>query len=83
MKRPDPFSLDLNPQFLYALHVMEEIDKNVFITGRAGTGKSTLLQHFRNTTKKKMQSAYFSIFTPLESSLPIRLNIIIICEAPR
>lgn len=47
-------TLDLNPQFLHALHIMEETDKNVFITGRAGTGKSTLLQHFRNTTKKNI-----------------------------
>ncbi len=53
MKSAD-ISLDLNPQFLHALHVMEETDKNVFITGRAGTGKSTLLQHFRNTTKKNI-----------------------------
>ena len=31
---------------------MEDTDRNVFVTGRAGTGKSTLLQHFRNNTKK-------------------------------
>ncbi|BCB97152.1 hypothetical protein JZK55_20740 [Dissulfurispira thermophila] len=53
MKSAD-ISLDFNPQFLCALNVIEETDKNVFITGRAGTGKSTLLQHFRNTTKKKI-----------------------------
>ncbi|MCL4457323.1 MAG: AAA family ATPase [Nitrospirae bacterium] len=53
MKSAD-ISLDLNPQFLNALNVMEETDKNAFITGRAGTGKSTLLQHFRNTTKKNI-----------------------------
>lgn len=47
-------SLDLNPQFLSALNVMKETNKNVFITGRAGTGKSTLLQYFRNTTKKNI-----------------------------
>lgn len=54
MKHPEYPSLDLNPQFLHALHIMEETDKNVFITGRAGTGKSTLLQYFRNTTKKNI-----------------------------
>lgn len=54
MKNSNPASLDLNEGFLHALHIMEETDKNVFITGRAGTGKSTLLQHFRNTTKKKI-----------------------------
>lgn len=49
-----PSNIDLSEQFLHALHIMEETDKNVFITGRAGTGKSTLLQHFRDTTKKKI-----------------------------
>jgi len=44
--------LDLNEHFLNALHIMEDTDRNVFVTGRAGTGKSTLLQHFRNNTKK-------------------------------
>ncbi|HAK89775.1 MAG TPA: AAA family ATPase [Nitrospiraceae bacterium] len=54
MKNLTASSIDLNPQFLHALQIMEETDKNVFITGRAGTGKSTLLQHFRNTTKKNI-----------------------------
>jgi ATP-dependent DNA helicase PIF1 len=45
-------SIDLNEQFRYALDVMEHTDRNIFITGRAGTGKSTLLDYFRNTTKK-------------------------------
>lgn len=54
MKRSDPSSIELNAKFLQALNIMEETNKNVFITGRAGTGKSTLLQHFRNTTKKNI-----------------------------
>lgn len=33
---------------------MENTNKNVFIIGRADKGKSTLLQHFRNTTKKNI-----------------------------
>jgi ATP-dependent exoDNAse (exonuclease V) alpha subunit len=33
---------------------MEHSSKNLFITGRAGTGKSTLLEYFRNTTNKKV-----------------------------
>lgn len=45
--------IDLNEQFLNALELMEKSNKNVFITGRAGTGKSTLLRYFRNKTKKK------------------------------
>jgi ATP-dependent exoDNAse (exonuclease V) alpha subunit len=31
---------------------MEDTDRNAFITGRAGTGKSTLLRYFRDRTKK-------------------------------
>lgn len=46
--------IDLNEQFKHALHIMEHTDKNIFITGRAGTGKSTLLDYFRSTTKKKV-----------------------------
>jgi ATP-dependent DNA helicase PIF1 len=45
--------IELNDRFRQALKEMENTRKNVFITGRAGTGKSTLLSHFRNTTKKQ------------------------------
>lgn len=44
--------LELNSDFQYALDEIEQ-GKSLFITGRAGTGKSTLLKLFRNTTKKK------------------------------
>lgn len=33
---------------------MENTSKNLFITGKAGTGKSTLLTYFRRHTKKKV-----------------------------
>lgn len=46
--------LDKNPEFTRALHVMESAHQHIFITGRAGTGKSTLLNHFRDHTKKKV-----------------------------
>ncbi|MEK7521703.1 MAG: AAA family ATPase [Patescibacteria group bacterium] len=46
--------IDLNPQFQKAIALMESTNKNVFITGRAGTGKSTLLTYFRTHTKKKV-----------------------------
>lgn len=46
--------LVLNDDFHYALDVLEKSDKSLFITGKAGTGKSTLLQLFRNTTRKKV-----------------------------
>ena len=47
-------AIDLNDQFRHALHVMEETDRSVFITGRAGTGKSTLLTYFRGLTRKRV-----------------------------
>lgn len=46
--------LQLNDDFKYALDVLEKTNTSMFITGRAGTGKSTLLQLFRNTTRKKV-----------------------------
>ena len=33
---------------------MEQTNQNLFLTGEAGTGKSTLLQFFRKTTKKNV-----------------------------
>ncbi|MGB9153165.1 MAG: AAA family ATPase [Alphaproteobacteria bacterium] len=46
-------SIELNEQFQQTLRSMEEGNCNLFITGKAGTGKSTLLAHFcRNTDKK-------------------------------
>ena len=49
----DKAPLELNADFQYALDLLERSETSMFITGRAGTGKSTLLQLFRNTTKKK------------------------------
>jgi len=46
--------IELNPLFKQALKLMEETNENIFITGRAGTGKSTLLDYFRSTTKKNI-----------------------------
>lgn len=49
MKQP----LELNDDFQFGLDTLEKTSKNLFITGRAGTGKSTLLHLFKNTTRKK------------------------------
>ncbi|AXI23994.1 ATP-dependent exoDNAse(exonuclease V) alpha subunit - helicase superfamily I member [Cardinium endosymbiont of Sogatella furcifera] len=47
-------NIELNEQFIKALDLMESSAKNIFITGKAGTGKSTLLKHFRENTQKKI-----------------------------
>lgn len=46
--------IKIEGSFRLALELLEKTDKNLFITGKAGTGKSTLLQYFRNTTKKNV-----------------------------
>jgi ATP-dependent DNA helicase PIF1 len=46
--------LELSEEFNITLDMMELTNHHLFITGRAGTGKSTLLQLFRNTSKKNM-----------------------------
>lgn len=42
------------PEFLRAVDLFEHSKKHIFLTGRAGTGKSTLLQFFRSSTKKNV-----------------------------
>lgn len=46
--------IDLNEEFLKAFNLAENTSKNLFITGRAGTGKSTFLNYFRENTKKQI-----------------------------
>jgi ATP-dependent exoDNAse (exonuclease V) alpha subunit len=46
-------SIDINDEFKQAIDLLENTNKNVFITGRAGTGKSTLLNYFCKYTNKK------------------------------
>jgi ATP-dependent DNA helicase PIF1 len=45
--------LQINEEFRAALEALENTDQNIFLTGQAGTGKSTLLKHFRDTTAKR------------------------------
>lgn len=47
-------TIEINEYFKRALDLMENTNKTLFITGRAGTGKSTLLQYFRETTSKNV-----------------------------
>ncbi|MBU1086892.1 MAG: AAA family ATPase [Candidatus Omnitrophica bacterium] len=49
---PDDF--EFNDEFKQAFNLMENSSQNLFITGKAGTGKSTLLQYFRKNTKKNI-----------------------------
>ena len=46
--------LGLSREFMDILDVLEKTDDHYFITGRAGTGKSTLLQLFRKTSRKRI-----------------------------
>ena len=49
----DTSELEITDEIRGALEVMENTHDTVYITGKAGTGKSTLLKHFcRDTTKK-------------------------------
>ncbi len=43
-----------NPEALEALRIMRETGDFLFLTGEAGTGKSTLLKYFRQTTNKNV-----------------------------
>ncbi len=49
-----PVTIEFNEIFQKALDLMENTSRHIFITGKAGTGKSTLLDYFRNHTKKKV-----------------------------
>jgi len=53
-KRIQKGALELTPDFQKTLELLEKTDKSIFITGRAGTGKSTLLDYFRKNTQKNV-----------------------------
>ncbi len=46
--------LILGHELQYTLDQLEHSDKHIFVSGRAGTGKSTLLQLFRSTSRKRI-----------------------------
>lgn len=46
-------TIEITPEFEKALDLLENTAKSVFITGKAGTGKSTLLTYFRERTQKR------------------------------
>lgn len=47
-------NIEINKEFEQAYDLMENTNEHVFLTGRAGTGKSTLLQYFRKKTRKNV-----------------------------
>lgn len=49
-----PKDFQLTEEFKKAFDLMENSSDHIFITGKAGTGKSTLLQYFRKNSKKNI-----------------------------
>ena len=59
--------ITLTAQAREVLRLLEQTRDPVFVTGRAGTGKSTLLQYFRATTAKKLAGLFnknFETYAP-------------------
>lgn len=50
IEKPDPF--EITEEIRVVLDILENTSTNIFLTGKAGTGKSTLLKYFRATTNK-------------------------------
>ena len=49
-----PLKIDLdNPEFQQAYELLEKTNANVFLTGKAGTGKSTFLRYICKKLRKK------------------------------
>ncbi|MEY4397065.1 MAG: hypothetical protein RLZZ40_821, partial [Actinomycetota bacterium] len=47
-------SFDLTPEQAHVMDIIDSTREHVFVTGRAGTGKSTLLQEFVRQTEKSL-----------------------------
>ena len=48
-----PEDFELSDEFVTGFNAIEKTKKNLYITGEAGTGKTTLLKYFRQNTQKK------------------------------
>lgn len=49
-----PSNMEKNPQLELARNFVLFTDKNIFLTGKAGTGKTTFLQNLKNDCPKRM-----------------------------
>ena len=47
-------NIEITSEIKHALDLMENTNKHIFLTGKAGTGKSTLLRYFCDTTEKNI-----------------------------
>ncbi len=47
-------TIEINSQFEYVLNFVNQTNQPIFLTGKAGTGKTTLLKHIRENTIKQM-----------------------------
>lgn len=52
------FQLDPhNHEFLYALDLLKNSERSLFLTGKAGAGKSTRVQYFVNILARKLSQS--------------------------
>lgn len=54
MTKTENYKIDWNIEFKDAYSKMEDSKENLLLIGRAGTGKSTLIQYFKETTAKNV-----------------------------
>lgn len=52
--RKNKTGITLTDEFKDILNLLNNTNESIYITGKAGTGKSILLKHFRNTTNKNL-----------------------------
>ncbi len=55
-----PLVFDLTDEKKEVFNILEYSNDHVFLTGKAGTGKSNFLQYFRTTTRKKVVVVAFT-----------------------
>jgi predicted NACHT family NTPase len=47
-------TLDFNDDFKLAFNYITQTREHIFLTGKAGTGKTTFLRHLKSNCKKNM-----------------------------